>query len=68
VHRLFPEGAQARGQALFSSVTYGAGSAGGALAAGWLWQAGGPALAFCASALAGLVGLLFAHALKRHGL
>jgi len=67
-HRVFPEAAQARGQTLFSSVTYGAGGAVGALAAGWLWQAGGPGLAFTASALAGLAGLLFATALKRAGL
>lgn len=68
VHRVFPEGAQARGQTVFSSVSYGAGGAAGALAAGPLWEAGGPAIAFSASALAGLAGLLFAHALKRAGL
>lgn len=68
VQRVFPEGAYARGQTLFSSVTYGAGGAAGALAAGPLWEAGGPGLAFSASALAGLAGLLFAHALKRAGL
>ena len=68
VQRLFPEGAHARGQTLFSSVTYGAGGALGALAAGVLWEAGGPALAFSASALSGLAGLHLAHALKRAGL
>jgi PPP family 3-phenylpropionic acid transporter len=68
VHRVFPPAAQARGQTLFSSVTYGAGGAVGALAAGWLWQAVGPALAFTFSALAGLAGLHLAHALKRAGL
>ena len=68
VHRVFPEAAQARGQTLFSSVAYGAGGAVGALAAGWLWQAGGPGLAFSLSALVGLPGLLFAHSLKRAGL
>ena len=68
VQRVFSPGAQARGQALFSSVTYGAGGALGALAAGVLWQAGGPALAFSASALAGLAGLHLAYALKRGGL
>ena len=68
VHRVFPPAAQARGQALFSSVTYGAGGAAGALAAGWLWQPLGPGLAFTFSALAGLVGLHLAHALKRAGL
>jgi PPP family 3-phenylpropionic acid transporter len=68
VHRVFPPAAQARGQTLFSSVTYGAGGAAGALAAGALWQAGGPGVAFSVSALSGLVGLLLAHALKRAGL
>lgn len=68
VHRAFPEGAQARGQTLYSSVSYGAGGAAGALGAGWLWEAAGPGWAFSLSALAGLVGLLFAHGLKRRGL
>ena len=68
VHRVFPQAAHARGQTLFSSVTYGAGGAAGALAAGVLWEAGGPQLAFSASALFGLAGLLFAGALKRAGL
>jgi len=68
VHRVFPPAAQARGQALFSSVTYGAGGAAGALAAGWLWQPLGPGLAFTFSALAGLVGLHLVRDLKRAGL
>lgn len=68
VHRVFPEAAQARGQTLFSSVSYGAGGAAGALGAGWLWQAAGPGSAFSLSALAGLAGLLLAHNLKRQGL
>lgn len=68
VQRVFPEAAHGRGQTLFSSVTYGAGGAAGALAAGVLWEAGGPGLAFSASALAGLVGLHLAQALKRAGL
>ncbi|OGA66783.1 MAG: hypothetical protein A3G81_10625 [Betaproteobacteria bacterium RIFCSPLOWO2_12_FULL_65_14] len=68
VHRVFPEGAQARGQALFSGVTYGAGGASGALAAGWAWAALGPGWAFSLSALVAAAGLLLAHALKRAGL
>jgi PPP family 3-phenylpropionic acid transporter len=68
VQRLFPEAAHARGQTLFSSVTYGAGGALGALCAGTLWEAGGPGFAFSASALAGLAGLHLAHMLKRAGL
>lgn len=68
VHRVFPEGAQARGQALFSGVTYGAGGASGALAAGWAWAALGPGWAFSLSALLAAAGLHLAHALKRAGL
>lgn len=68
VHRVFPEGAQARGQALFSGMTYGAGGAAGALAAGWAWAAAGPGWAFSLSALAALGGLLLARVLKRAGL
>jgi MFS transporter, PPP family, 3-phenylpropionic acid transporter len=68
VHRVFPEAAQARGQTLFSSLSYGAGGAAGVLGAGWLWEAAGPGFAFTLSALAGLAGLLLAHDLKRRGL
>ena len=68
VHRVFPEAAQARGQTLFSSVSYGAGGAAGVLGAGWLWEAAGPGFAFTLSALAGLAGLLLAQDLKRRGL
>jgi PPP family 3-phenylpropionic acid transporter len=68
VHRVFPEAAQARGQTLFSSISYGAGGTAGVLGAGWLWEAVGPGFAFTLSALAGLAGLLLAHDLKRRGL
>ena len=66
VHRVFPEAAHARGQTLFSSVTYGAGGAVGALAAGGLWELGGGARLL----LLGVVGLapLLDHVLKRSGL
>jgi PPP family 3-phenylpropionic acid transporter len=67
VQRVFPQAAQARGQTLFSSVTYGAGGAVGALAAGWLWELGGPEFAFSLSALFGLAGLHFARGLTRAG-
>lgn len=68
VHRVFPEAAQARGQTLFSGVTYGAGGAAGVLAAGWAWEAAGPGLAFSLSAAAGVAGLALAARLKRAGL
>lgn len=47
-----------RGQALFSSLTYGAGSAVGALASGALWQVIGPAWTFTAASAAAACGLL----------
>lgn len=68
VQRAFPAGAQARGQALFSGFTYGAGAAVGLVIAGWSWELGGAAAAFSAAALAALAGALFAAMLKRAGL
>ena len=68
VHRVFPESAQARGQTLFSGVTYGAGAATGLAISGWAWQLGGAALAFSAAALAAAAGVLFALRLKRAGI
>ena len=68
IHRLFPPNAQARGQSLFFSLSYGAGGAAGALLGGAAWQASGPALAFSLAGLAGLAGAYFAYALKRTGL
>lgn len=68
VHRLFPEHAQALGQTLFSSVSYGAGAAAGLLLAGWAWEGGGAPLAFSACAMAAAAGAYFAARLKRAGL
>jgi len=68
VHRVFPEGAQARGQTLFSGVTYGAGAAAGLVISGWAWEGGGAALAFSVSAVAALAGAFSAGRLKRAGL
>lgn len=51
VHRYFPGQLQGRGQALFSSLTFGAGTALGSLAAGYLWEGIAPAAIFAASAL-----------------
>jgi PPP family 3-phenylpropionic acid transporter len=68
VHRIFPAHAQSRGQTLYSSISYGAGGAAGALFAGWGWEAAGPGLAFSLAALAGLAGAYFAYAVRRLGL
>jgi PPP family 3-phenylpropionic acid transporter len=68
VHRVFPPEAGARGQTLFSSLSYGAGGAAGALAAGWGWELGGAGLAFSLAAAAAGVGVHLAYRLKRAGL
>lgn len=56
VHRLFPGALAARGQALYSSVAFGLGGAAGSLAAGWSWNALGPAASFLLSAGFALAG------------
>jgi PPP family 3-phenylpropionic acid transporter len=56
VHRLFPGALAARGQALFSSVTYGLGGAAGSLVAGWTWPTLGPGASFTVSAAFGAAG------------
>ena len=60
VHRLFQGRHQGRGQALYSSLSFGAGGAAGALYSGYAWEAGGAWLAYGASALACLVALCLA--------
>ena len=58
VHRLFPGGIAARGQSLYSALTYGAGGAAGTLIAGWSWEALGASTSFALSALFGAAGAL----------
>lgn len=57
VHRHFPGRLQGRGQALFSSLTFGAGTALGSVAAGYLWDGIAPAAIFAASAVAAAAAL-----------
>jgi PPP family 3-phenylpropionic acid transporter len=56
VHRLFPGRLQARGQTLYSSVSYGLGGGAGLLIAGWSWEALGPGLSFTLSSAFALAG------------
>ena len=46
IHQFFPGSLQGRGQALYSSLSFGAGNAVGSLAAGYLWQGLGPTAMF----------------------
>ncbi|HTS52941.1 MAG TPA: MFS transporter [Burkholderiales bacterium] len=57
IHHLFRGRIQARGQALYTSLGFGAGGALGGFASGWLWQHAGPALTFTAAAGAALLAL-----------
>jgi PPP family 3-phenylpropionic acid transporter len=58
IQRWFSGPLQARGQALFTTVSYGLGGTLGGLAAGWVWEALQPRDVFVMSALAcGLAGL-----------
>jgi PPP family 3-phenylpropionic acid transporter len=60
IHRHFGGRLHGRGQALYSSIGFGAGGAAGSLAAGWLWSAVGPASVFYGAALAAGAGLVLA--------
>jgi PPP family 3-phenylpropionic acid transporter len=56
VHRLFTGRLQARGQTLYSSLSYGLGGGAGLLVAGWSWEALGPGLSFTLSSVFALAG------------
>lgn len=56
VHRLFPERLRTSGQALYSSLSYGAGGGVGMLAAGWTWESLGAAASFTLSAAFAVAG------------
>lgn len=58
LHRWFPGGQQARAQALYGSVSFGAGGMLGGLASGRTWEAFGPGWAYTLGSLFALAGLL----------
>ncbi|WP_294993555.1 MFS transporter [Sulfuritalea sp.] len=58
LNRWFVAGQQARAQALYGSVAYGAGGLGGALLAGILWDSAGAAITFSAASGLALIGLI----------
>lgn len=64
LNRWFGVRHQARGQALYGSVSFGAGGMVGALASGWLWEAVGGSLTFACGSLFALAGLLIAARLR----
>ena len=61
VHRYFRGRLQARGQAIYGSLSFGVGGACGGFASGWVWQHAGAGLTFTLGALcAAAGGLVFA--------
>jgi PPP family 3-phenylpropionic acid transporter len=58
IHHFFQGRYQARGQALYSAVGFGAGGALGMFASGWLWTHLGPGLTFACGSAAALAACL----------
>jgi PPP family 3-phenylpropionic acid transporter len=59
LHQWFPAGQMARVQAVYGSISFGAGGMVGNVVSGAAWDGVGPALTFTLGALLALVGLLF---------
>ena len=55
IHALFTDSARGRGQALYSSVGFGAGGALGGLYSGYLWDSAGPGFTFGVAVLLALL-------------
>ena len=65
VNRWFPGRARSRGQALYASLTFGAGGLLGGLLSGWSWDHLGGQLTFSLGSVCGLLGLLLVAAWVR---
>jgi PPP family 3-phenylpropionic acid transporter len=61
VHKLFTGAHQGRGQALYSSLSFGAGGAAGSLVSGYLWTGIGPEAMYQLAAVASLCALLLVY-------
>jgi PPP family 3-phenylpropionic acid transporter len=59
VNRWFPGRCQARGQALYSSLSFGAGGLVGGLLSGWTWDRWGAAPTYALSSVFAAIGLVF---------
>ncbi len=58
INKFFVAGFRARGQALYSSIGYGAGGAVGTLTSGYVWEQWGSAYVFYISALSACAGMI----------
>lgn len=61
IHRFFPGRLTGRGQAIYSSLSFGAGGAVGALYSGYVWQSNGPQMAYGISAILCVVACLITY-------
>ena len=61
IHRFFPGKLIGRGQALYSSFSFGAGGAIGALYSGYIWESGGAETAYGVSAILCVVACLITY-------
>lgn len=68
INRWFPGRAQGRGQALYSSISFGAGGLFGGLLSGWTWDALGAGVTFSIGSLFALCGLALVWAGVRENL
>jgi PPP family 3-phenylpropionic acid transporter len=57
IHTLFTGAHQGRGQALYSSLSFGAGGAAGSLASGYLWNGVSPQAVFLLAAATSFIAL-----------
>ncbi|NJA87986.1 MFS transporter [Rhodocyclus tenuis] len=62
INRWFPGRAQGRGQALYSSLSFGAGGLFGALISGWSWDSLGAGISFSIGSVFALLGFLLVYA------
>jgi PPP family 3-phenylpropionic acid transporter len=60
VHHYFPGRLQGRGQALYSSLSFGAGGALGSLGSGFAWEGVGPTASFAMASAVALAGAVIA--------
>jgi PPP family 3-phenylpropionic acid transporter len=60
VNEWFPPNAQARGQSIYTMMSYGVGGSIGGIAAGWLWESFYPEASYMMATMAALIGGFFA--------
>jgi len=61
IHQYFPGSVQGRGQALYSSLSFGAGGAVGAIYSGYTWEGLGPTMSFNIAAIISFAAVFLAY-------